>query len=141
MTTDTDRAVSDEEKVAMILQEIECYVTVSKMVRLGKKSEDGKHRPIKVTLSDAESRSSVLQNAKKLKESSDGFKVIYVKKDLSPHSLKEMARLRKVLQREREKPENIGKNITMDYRKRQVLVNDVVIDKQHPHPFQKSGSS
>ena len=136
LISESGTAENDNAKVAKILHEIDCYVTFSKAERLGQKSEEeGRHRPIKLTLNDADSRGDVLSNAKKLKTLGEAFSTIYIKKDLSYETRKEMTRLREVFKREKEKPENIGKNVFFNYRNMKVYVNDVIIDRCRDRPF------
>ena len=85
-------------------------------------------RPLLVTLKSRTERSDVLANSSKLKDSST-FATIYIKKDQTPAERKEWGRLRTVLQREKERPENQGVAVKMDYRRRCVIVGDRVIEK------------
>ena len=48
---------------------------------------------------------------------------------------REFQRLKKVTRDEREKPENQGRQVTYDPEKRQVLLDNVVIDEFHPTFF------
>ena len=45
---------------------------------------------------------------------------VYVKKDVHPLVRKELSRLREVEKRERDKPENQGRNVRYDYKERKV---------------------
>ena len=58
---------NDEGKVAKILHEIDCYVSVQKVARTGQNPDGVRCRPIKVTLHDVPSRTTVMKNSKKLK--------------------------------------------------------------------------
>ena len=128
-------AESNDDKVAKILEEIGCPdIQFQNTERLGKQEETNLKRPIKITLKDASNRSVVLSHAKNLKESSEPFKKIYIKKDLNPQVRKELSRLRGVTKREKEKPENTGKDVRFDAKLRKVFVNDVEVDSfKLPH--------
>ncbi|KAF0306550.1 hypothetical protein FJT64_021959 [Amphibalanus amphitrite] len=73
-------------------------------------------------------RKTVLENAHQLKTKDAVFRSIYVKKDVHPIVRKELDRLRDATKREKERPENQGKNVRYDYRERKVYVDDVVVD-------------
>jgi hypothetical protein len=119
-----------------VLQEIGCSnVAVAFVERLGRKAPDNDKRPIKVTLTDARSRAGVLSCAKKLNQATEQFRRIYIKKDLNPKVRMELARLRDVTRKEREKPENVGKSVTFDHIHGKVFVNDVEVDCYRNRPF------
>jgi hypothetical protein len=83
-------------------------VKVSGVERLGQDNSNDR-RPLKVVLRDPKSRATVLEKAKNLKQSTYQFQKIYIKKDLNPSIRREMARLRDVTKRKKEKPENMAK--------------------------------
>ena len=85
-------------------------------------------RPLKVVLANADDRKGVLDNAHRLKDSDTAFRYVYVKKDVHPLVRKELDRLREVTKREKERPENQGKNVRYDFSERKVYVDDVVVD-------------
>ena len=74
-----------------------------------------------------------MDKAKKLKDSQEPFKKIYIKKDSHPEVRKEWKRLRDAEQYE--KTNNIGSTIRLDFKQRVLLKDGVVIDKWRPHPF------
>ena len=134
---------NDTEKVKEILNSIECTaIEPERLKRLGKVPEqptaeaataDGstprsRNRPLLLSLKSRSEKSKILANSSKLKDS-DTFGTIYIKKDQTPMERKEWARLRTVLQREKDRPENQGVNVKMDYRRRCVMVGDRVIEK------------
>ena len=134
---------NDTEKVKEILNSIECTaIEPERVKRLGKVPEqptaeaataDGsaprtRNRPLLLSLKSRTERSKILANSSKLKDSNT-FGTIYIKKDQTPMERKEWARLRTVLQREKERPENVEFAVKMDYRRRCVMVGDRVIEK------------
>ena len=134
---------NDTEKVKEILNSIECTaIEPERVKRLGKVPEqptaetataDGsaprtRNRPLLLSLKSRTERSKILANYSKLKDSNT-FGTIYIKKDQTPMERKEWARLRTVLQREKERPENVEFAVKMDYRRRCVMVGDRVIEK------------
>ena len=64
-------------------------------------------------------------------------KKIFIKKDQSPYERKEWARLREVFKREKERPENAGVGVKIDYRSKSVKVGDRTIDKPNFRPGPK----
>ena len=102
--------------------------------RLGKQIE-GKIRPILVTLYQGTDRRVILNHTKNLKSAGEDFKSIYVKKDTHPAIRREWKRLFDAKEEEEKKPENVGVTIMVDTRKRQLLRNDVVIDRWRPSFF------
>lgn len=137
---------NDTEKVKEILQSIECAnVVPERVTRLGKvpdqptevaTNDEGapriRNRPLLLTLKSRSEKSRVLANSSKLKES-ETFKTIYIKKDQTPAERKEWTRLRTVLKREKDRPENQAVNVKMDYRRRCVMVGDRVVEKGNFH--------
>ena len=134
---------NDGEKVKEILSSIECTaIEPERMKRLGKVPEqpsadaapaDGttprsRNRPLLLSFKSRSEKSKILANSSKLKDSNT-YGTIYIKKDQTPMERKEWARLRTVLQREKERPDNMGVNVKMDYRRRCVMVGDRVIEK------------
>ena len=87
-----------------------------------------RNRPILLSLKSRSEKSKILANSPKLKDSNT-YGTIYIKKDQTPMERKEWARLRSVLQREKERPENQGVNVKLDYRRRCVMVGDRIIEK------------
>ena len=60
---------------------------------------------------------------------------MYVKKDVHPLVRKELNRLRDVTKREKERPENRGKQVRFDGKERKVYVGDVVVDSFQSVPI------
>ena len=78
-------------------------------------------------------RNKLLTNTNKLK-SAEKFKKVFVKKDQTPHERKEWSRLREVLKREKERPQNQGINVKIDYRTKCVMVGERVVEKGNFRP-------
>jgi hypothetical protein len=128
--------VDDKEKVRSILTDISCGdVDLKNIQRLGNPAENHK-RPIKATLLNPADRKTILNNSKKLKQAvNDQLHLVYIKKDMNPRDRKEMARLRDVYKREKQKPENVGRFVHLDYKHRKVLVDEQEIDHFHTQDF------
>ena len=136
----------DADDVKEIFTSIGCTdVTPEKMKRLGKApdvSSEGNataeseprnlKRPLLVSLKSQADRKTLLVNSSKLKDTAT-YKTIFVKKDQTPQERKEWARLRTVLQREKDRPENQGVSVKMDYRRRCVMAGERVIEKGNFH--------
>ena len=137
-------AATDADKVRQVLTAInQQNVAVRSVERLGTLRADGEQRPgsrpyrrpIKIVLANSSDRPAVLENAKRLKEGDARFRNVYIKKDVHPLVRKELNRLREVTRREKEKPENQGRNVKFDYKERKVYVDDVVVDFFHSSSF------
>lgn len=130
---------SDNEKCAAVLQVVgEDSPVIKSLSRLGKERanpEDGHPRFIKIELENSECRNRVLRKSKNLKEAGPSFSKIYMKKDTHPMVNREFQRLKKVTREEKEKPENQGRSVSYDPERRQVLVDDVVVDEFRPTFF------
>ena len=85
-------------------------------------------RPILLMLADKNQRTTILNNANRLKTSGDNFSRIYIKKDVHPSVRKEWRRLREVETAEKAKPENVGCVVRLDPRERKVYKDNTVID-------------
>lgn len=127
-------ATTDREKCNMIFGMMDLPEMQFDEKRLGKQVE-GRARPILVTLKPGEDRNKILSNTKKLKQSGDDFKDIYVKKDTHPAVRKEWKRLFDAKREEEQKAENAGVAITMDFKQRALLRDGVIIDKWRPSFF------
>ena len=133
---------NDAARVSEVLQSIECSnIEPEKLTRLGKVPDQPAEaanddeetprpriRPLLLTLKSRSEKNNILANSSKLKNS-DTLKSIYIKKDQTPAERKEWTRLRTVLKHEKDRPENQGLNVKMDYRRRCVMVGDRVIEK------------
>ena len=85
-------------------------------------------RPLLVTLKSEIEKKTILGNCSKLK-GNELYKTVFVKKDQTPQERKEWARLRTVVAREKDRPENQGSQVKLDYRRRCVMVGDRVIER------------
>ena len=130
-------ATTDNEKVKKVMSTMGLEeVKVTSVERLGARRPAGdaaaggrpNQRPVKVVLANSSERQRVLENTKKLKDAGDTMKKVYVKKDVHPLVRKELGRLREVEKREKDKPENQGRNVRYDFKERKVYVDNVVVD-------------
>ena len=125
-------AVTDQEKCSKIFEKIE--VDVEFQVILGKK--DQYPRPILVITKAPDDQKLLLDNSKKLKYAGDIYTAIYVKKDTHPAVRREWKRLRGSEKREKDKEENAGCEIKLDYQKSLLLKDGITIDRWQPSFFQ-----
>ena len=131
-----DGAVTDNDKIKKVLSVMGVEdVGVKSVARLGARRTAGGaaherpyRRPVKVVLANSSQRQRVLENTNKLKDAGDTMKRVYVKKDVHPLVRKELNRLREVEKKEKDKPENQGKNVRYDYKERKVYVDSVIVD-------------
>ena len=136
LINDDGHATDDLRKIKKIFREIGCgNTTITDTERLGKSSENDK-RPVKVSLENSSDRYSILVHAKKLKESrSHQLRHKYIKRDTNPRDREELARLRDAYRRERQKPENVGRNVRLDYNQRKLFVDGLKVDHFHVQDF------
>ena len=99
--------------------------------RLGK-AEAGRNRPILAKVPSRAARDKILENTKELRAAGPAYRRISVKKDRHPAIRKEWKRLRGVETAEKGKPVNQGCTIRLDYKKREITRDGVVIDKWSP---------
>lgn len=131
---------TDKEKVVKVLEAVSYPDAVQtenwemKRLLVGRENEHRK-RPLLITVENQEKRDGVLRVAKSLKNVRGSLSTIYIKKDLHPAVRKEYARLRTREREEREKPVNVGANITYDRKDRVLLRDGVVIDRYQPQFF------
>ena len=136
--SDIATATTDEEKVSLIMSEINAdpYMqSVESIQRLGElKPEATRPRPVKIVLKNRRARKPILEKAKDLKQSAV-LGGVYIKKDTHPAFRKEMGRLREAEKRERDRPENQGQIVRYDKEQRVLLVGDVIVDRYNPSLF------
>ena len=125
-------AESDEDKVKKILEATEVEAGRYTFKRLGEVREEGRNRPILVTVESHEVRDKIVKNGEKLKGE---YKDVRIKRDSHPAIRAEWRRLFNSETTERNKPENIGCKIEFDKKKRQITRDDVVIDSWQPLSF------
>ena len=136
--TGDKRWEEDAADIEDLLVEIECPgVVPAKVMRLGKpREENAPPRPLLVITNTITEAKLVLENAKKLKESTnDDHRKVYIKKDTHPAVRKEWKRLRDYAKLERSAPTNVGCIIRVDYKKRAVTKDGEVVCK-FVSPFQ-----
>lgn len=122
-----DGAITENAKIQKVFATAGSTVGTRSSRRLGKVGQ--RRRPILVTVASREDRDAVLQRAKHLKEAGEVFSRIYIKKDTHPAVREEWKRLKDAEKTEKEKPENIGCNIYINYKERQLIKDGEVIDK------------
>ena len=86
-------------------------------------------RAVKVSLEEAVSQKMLVTNSKKLKDYSEPYNKIFVKKDMHPGVCREFNRLRQSEKTEKEKSENINRTVEYDHVTRTVTVDGVVVDR------------
>ena len=131
-------AVTDQEKVNTIFNHIGYeHIEFNELRRLGEKPRNRNttyKRPLKVRV-NSNLRPEILTKSKKLKESNGDLSKVFIRKDTHPGILKEQKRIKDVVKQEKEKPENIGKNVQYNWKERTVTVDDVIIDNFNPTFF------
>lgn len=132
---DLEGASSDNEKCDMILRKIGISdVKPQDVTRLGKPQAD-KTRPILMSVTSRAERDKVLAETKSLKNAGQEYKIIYLKKDIHPAIRKEWKRIRDAERDEKQKPENQGSTIQLDFKSRELRRDGVVIDRWSPVYF------
>lgn len=127
-----DGATTDREKVAKVWEAARATCRVTSVRRLGRAvaaDQGSRRRPLMVSVESREDRDATLSVAKNLKSAGERYKKVYIKKDVHPSVRDEWKRLREVEKNEKERPENVGCNIYLNVRERQVYKDGVVIDK------------
>lgn len=127
-----DGATTDREKVTKVWEAAQATCLVKSVRRLGRPAGAGqseRRRPILVTVESREDRDAMLGLAKHLKTAGERYKKIFIKKDVHPTVREEWKRLRESEKRERERPENVGCNISLNVRERKLYKDGIVIDE------------
>lgn len=128
-----DGATIDVDKVKKVWCTAGASSEVVSVRRLGRADAAGgsrRSRPILVTVASRKDRDAVLDKAKNLKQcSNEAFKKVYIKKDVHPSVRAEWKRLHEAERTEKARPENVGCNIVLNFRERQLLKDGVVIDR------------
>ena len=127
----------DAEKMSNVMEAAECDEEDRSrwsMKRLGQRNDRNK-RPILITVNDQNQRDRILRKARNLKNAQQPASTVYIKKDVHPAVRKETARLRRREREEKEKAENVGVNITYDWKNRVLMREGVIIDRFMPHFF------
>ena len=133
---DMDALITDDEKVDYISTKIGHPDTaVASIQRLNERRRSAWPRPLKITLHDATDRKDILRATNKLKTAGEQLSKVYVKKDTHPGIRREMKRLRDTEKHEKGKPENAGRSIIYDWKRRVVTVDGVVVDTYRPSFF------
>lgn len=129
-------AMQDEEKISKIWSKMGVGSVSGNHRRLGNNTSPGtRRRPILFTLADKGQRSTILDNANRLKTFGDNYNKIYVKKDVHPSVRREWRRLREAEKTEKARPENAGCTVRLDTRERKLYRDADVIDSWNPQFF------
>ena len=141
-----DATKKDEKEVEDILIATRSPgVVPAKIIRLGKPRQptaavpNPSPRPILVKTNTASDAKCVVDGAKNLKNAGEKYKRVFVKKDQHPLVRKEWNRLREVLKREREAPINVGHEIKIDYKKKEIRRDDDLLIDSFQLPFPNRG--
>ena len=121
-------ATNDDDKVQKVWEAAGISCNINSTRRIGNTS-GSRRRPILVVVESRAARDAALETAKNLKNSTETFKKIYVKKDVHPSVRAEWRRLHEVVQREKSIPGNSEFNIYLDFKQRKVYKDTVVIDQ------------
>ncbi len=131
-------ATTEDTKIHKVMNAVEADpdVVARSYKRLGQHIQgSNRPRPLLVKLDSKFVRDKVLEKAMNLKNMTEPYKRIYIKKDSHPEVRKEWKRLKDAEEEEKRRPSNAGCNIRLDYRERVLYRDGVVIDKWRPHPF------
>jgi len=135
IVTGLEEGGNDEERVKDIIATVEptVVIEIKSFKRLGQQDAE-KVRPLLVTLASNEIRNNLVEKARVHR----GLGQMRMKKDSHPAVRAEWRRLFEVMEKEKAKAENVGHNIRVDIKKRQVLLNEQVIDSWKTNIFGKS---
>ena len=104
------------------------------MSRMGTR-DNVRIRPILLKMPSKATREKILTNAKKLKEAGQAYAKVYIRKDVHPATRREWKRLKDAEKSKKKKPENAASTISLDYKARVLLRDNVVIDRWKPTYF------
>ena len=121
-------ATSDDDKVKKIWEKAGITCHIKSTLRLGK-AGGSRRRPVLAVVESRANRDTALEKARTLKSLNDTYNRIYIKKDVHPSVREEWKRLREVVQREKDRPENASSAINFDVRERKVYKDNVLIDQ------------
>ena len=109
-------ATTDLDKCQKVLSKIGAEdVNPVQISRIGKQEQNRK-RPLLIRLDSKNERDGVLENTKRLKDAGNAYRYIFVK-DTNPSVWREWKRLRDAETTEKQKPDNQGYTIELDFRK------------------------
>ena len=104
------------------------------MSRIGAPANDKIH-PIILKMSSKVQREKILKKAKNLKDAGPVYAKVYIRKDVHPATRREWKRLKDAEKNEKAKPGNEVSTITLDYKARVLLRDNIVIDRWKPTYF------
>ena len=125
---------SDLERVQSIIKKTDISLHRDNLCvrRLGAETADrSRSRPLLISLKCQETRREILNNAKKLKDTTD-CSSIFIRKDTHPTLRYEANRLRIRERNEKANPENRNVNIQYDRKQRVLMRNGIIIDRFSP---------
>ena len=128
-------ATTDLDKCQKVLSKIGAEDVHPVQISCIGKQEQNRKRPLLIRLDSKNERDGVLGNTKRLKEAGNAYRYIFVKKDTHPSVRREWKRLKDAETTEKQKPENQGCEIELDFKKRELRRNGVVIDRWAPAYF------
>ena len=132
---DLDGATTEKEKFEKVCAKMSISdANPVEISRMGAPASD-RIRPILVKMSSKAQREKVLKNSKALKNAGAAFQKVYVRKDVHPATRREWKRLKDAEKNEKEKPENAASTITLDYKSRVLMRDNVIIDRWKPTYF------
>ena len=137
VVVDNVTAKTDTEKISIILRKIGYGDSNAVSTqRLGRADAGtGRRRPIKIVLPNSEDRHRILALVRNNDNLTGALEGVKLKKDTHPAIRKEYGRMYEAERKEKEKPENVGKEVLFDKNRRVLLVNGEVIDRFKPSFF------
>ena len=128
--------VTDKDRILKIIKKTKAFTSENlgdfHVKRIGDSQQQRSWpRALHVTLDSHDKQRKILECAKNLK-GDPAYARIYIKKDKHPTVRFEQNRLRKKEKEEKEKPENRGRTITYDHKRRVLLKDNRVIDRFCP---------
>ena len=132
-----DEEKDAEEEIPLILAKLDVSVEVDGIRRMGRDKKEGKNRLVWVKLGSKKERNSVLDNAKKLRNSdSPDLKNVFINPDLTVKQKEADKALRAEMWQRREKGENV-----IIHRSKLITVNREVRKVRSPKPIQNVNQS
>lgn len=126
---------SEDRKLNKIWASMDVREEIQSHRRLGVRGDANVRRPILLTVASKIARDRILEKTNLLKTAGGEFSRIFVKKDVHPCIRKEWRRLHGAEKTEKERPENAGCGIRLDYRERKLYRDEAVIDSWNLQSF------
>ena len=129
MSIDGKDVKDDKSKVIEVLKKVGGNLEmVDDFFRLGKR-EEGRSRPLIVKFVRSREKYAIKENSKKLKEAGPMWAKVFIFNDEPFPYREEMKRLNIVFKAEKTNPDNAGKTVIFDRKKKEVSVNGVCVDR------------